>query len=88
MAGLEPQMILKGRPIYASLILTEAKTEEVPRAWKERLFSWPWRPLKTHKFVTTQVASRDVVCLHGKLFAHPDLIEEIKAAIDKQGERQ
>lgn len=72
--------LIKGQRFIPNLILTEPKTEEVPRTWSERLFSTPWRPLKKVKYVTTQVASRQVICINGDYFAHPDLIAEIVAA--------
>ena len=28
------------------------------RTWRERLLSWPWKPLVTHKFVDNPVAPR------------------------------
>lgn len=70
---------IKGERFYADKHLTEPKCEEVKRTWSERLFTRPWRPLKTHKVVVTQVASRKVLKIHGNYFAHPDLIAEIVA---------
>jgi hypothetical protein len=38
-----------GIPIITNPYLTESKV--VPRSWKERLFSWPWRPLVKTKTI-------------------------------------
>lgn len=76
---------IKGERFVANNLLTKSRTEEVQRTWKERLFSWPWRPLKTTKYVTTQVPSRDVLYSQGTYFAHPDLIAEIARAAEGGG---
>lgn len=78
------QIFLRGQRFIASPLMTEAKTEEVPRTWKERLFSWPWRPLKKVRYVTTQVPSRQIVRFEDTFFAHPALIKEIEAQIKKE----
>jgi hypothetical protein len=82
---IQPIPLFKGVQILPSLSLVEPKVEEVQRGWKERLWSWPWAPWVPTKFVTTYVASRTVINLNGVLYAHPDLIEEIQAQLDKKG---
>lgn len=77
---------LNGNRFQASDILTEPKTEEVKRSMKERLFTWPWRPLKKTKYVTTQVPSRQVIFANGTYFAHSDVIEEIRQLTLKETE--
>lgn len=87
-----PEHMIMGQRFIASPILTVAHTEskevEVPRSWSERLLSWPWRPLVATKTITTYTttykASRDVVRLGDVYYAHPDLIAEIMAEIDKR----
>lgn len=86
-----PEHMIMGQRFIASPILTVAHTEakdvEVPRAWSERLLSWPWRPLVATKTVTTHTTtykvSRDVVRVGDNYYAHPDLIAEIMAELDK-----
>lgn len=78
--------ILNGNRFQASEILTEPKTEEVKRGWKERLFTWPWRPMNKTKYVTTQVPSRQVIFSNGTYFAHPAVIEEIRQLTLKETE--
>lgn len=77
---------INGNRWQASDILTVAKTEEVKRTWKERLLTWPWRPLRKTKYVTTQVPSKQVIHTNGTYFAHSALIEEIRQLTLKETE--
>lgn len=73
---------VNGQRFVPNSLLTEPQTTEVKRSWKERLFSWPWTPLKPTKYVTTQVASRQVIHANGVYYAHPDVIADIQRAFD------
>lgn len=87
-----PGLLIMGQRFIASPLLTVAHTEskqvEIKRSWSERLLSWPWRPLVTTKTITTYTttykASRDVVRVGDNYYAHPDLIAEIAAELDKR----
>ena len=53
MFGLSP---IGGIPIKYSqycVDLDKPIHTEIPRTWKERLFSWPWRPWQATRIVTT-----------------------------------
>ena len=76
-------MIFNGVRFIHNRNLVDAKTEEVPRTWKERLLSLPWRPWKKTKYVTTYVASRNVVFANGAYHAHPDLIDQMIKQLEK-----
>lgn len=78
--------ILNGNRFQACDILTEPKTEVVKRTWKERLLSWPWRPMRKTKFVTTQVPSQQVIFSNGTYFAHSAIIEQIRQLTLKETE--
>lgn len=78
--------IINGNRWVEAPLLTEPKLTEEPRSWKERLFTWPWRPMKKTKFTTIQVPSRQVMCLQGVYYAHPALIEEIRQLTLKETE--
>lgn len=78
------QIFLFGQRFVGSPLMTVPKTEEVQLTLKQRLFSWPWRPLRKIKYVTTQIPSREVMCLNGVYYAHPALIDEIKSQLDKE----
>ena len=62
-------------PIIESNHCTISEQRRVPRSWKERLFSRPWRPLQTHKTITVQVPDPHVYMLEGLrgplLICHP-----------------
>lgn len=58
---------LFGLEVITSPWLT--RTVEVERTWKERLFSWPWRPLRKTRFV--EVASDEVFQYENKVVMHP-----------------
>ena len=51
--------------------------ETVPRTWKERLFSWPWRPIRKTKVISVPDPT---VYYFGnrKATAHPATIALIK----------
>ncbi len=37
---------------YAGLkLIIVPYTTTIPRTWRERLFSWPWRPMQTEKVI-------------------------------------
>lgn len=48
----------------------------VPRTWKERMFSWPWRPLRKTKVIN--VPDPTVYLMGDKAIAHPATIALIK----------
>ncbi|QBJ04482.1 hypothetical protein HOV23_gp091 [Pseudomonas phage Lana] len=84
MMAEQTHKLLNGVRIIATPSMTDSKTEEVPRSWKERLFSLPWQPLKKVRYVTTQVPSDQIIRFQDTFFAHPALIEKIEAAIKNQ----
>jgi hypothetical protein len=78
---------MHGYRIIENPHLVVAQNTEVARSLKERLFSWPWRPLKKTKIVTVYVPSRDVVRLVDQFtgqicFAcHPDTADILRARL-------
>ena len=68
-----------GIRILESRWLTDKETHSVRRTWRERLFSWPWHPMQTHKTVVVQVPSKTVlVSNNGTMIMHPDTFEQLK----------
>lgn len=62
-----PHMTEAGEPI------------QLKRSWKERLFSFPWKPWNATKTIIPQVPSRDVIRLgDGTLVMHPEIALIIK----------
>lgn len=53
----------------------------VPRGWRERLFSRPWRPWRRLRVVITYVPQRRYIRIGDMVIMHPALIEEIKQAL-------
>lgn len=53
------------------------------RTWKERLFSFPWRPLKKMAFYTVVVPKGEFIIDHqnGVVYAHPIDIGNLERAI-------
>lgn len=54
---------------------------EVDRTWRERLFSWPWRPWLSMKTITYSVVDRqpdpNIYFVDGVLYCHPKLAAEV-----------
>ena len=66
--------------IVVSLHMVEdGEPYEVPRTWRERLFSRPWRPMKATRTVVPKKPRRDVLQMpDGSLVMHPAIAEELK----------
>ena len=67
----DPSMLEDGEPL------------EVPRTWRERWFTLPWKPWKAAKTITPRVPSPSVSIFGNKLIGHP---ETIKALLDRSME--
>lgn len=86
-----PSTMIKGARFFGNALLTTAHTTaeyvEQRRSWAERLFETPWHPFKATKTVTKYTTvhkpSREVYRIGEDFFAHPELIKEMVAAIDK-----
>ena len=65
--------------VVLSELMTEPKTLNVRRTWRERLCSRPWRPLVAVKTITIQVPSEAVRVWNGKVLMHPALFAELRA---------
>ncbi len=77
---------LMGVPVYADEdCRSTTKFRDVPRTWKERLFTRPWRPLRKTRtegipvaFVVTEPAMWPLTEPTKKVIAHPEIIEELE----------
>lgn len=76
---------LSGMRIFESVNCVEftGKTlhREDKRTWKERLFSWPWRPWKATKTVYYPETIPAMYRIGDRIVAHPAKIVELKAAL-------
>lgn len=67
-----------GRPVYVSPFLVDTKT--VPRTWRERFLTWPWRPWRKTK--TVEAPSNQILDMAGKGFVvHPAKWEEMRKTL-------
>ena len=72
---------LSGRRVLESAYLTESGEPcEVRRQWRERLFSWPWRPFKATRTVIPQVPMKGGYLLaDGTIVMHPETLRQLKS---------
>jgi len=69
-----------GYKIVESLHLTETLTK--PRDWRERLFSWPWRPWV--RFKTEDVPYRGAVRIgDNTLLMHPVTVQALRKEVNR-----
>ena len=65
--------------VYPNQLMMDEVREWVPRTWKERLFTLPWRPLISQRLVIHREPSRKIFKLHdGSMVMHPALWAEMK----------
>jgi hypothetical protein len=74
-----PDGFFCGRKIIASLgMVEEGEKCEVPRTWKERLFSLPWRPLLKTKIITPMVPKQEALVMpDGTFVMHPSMLDKL-----------
>lgn len=66
--------------IVTSNLLTVKEDRTVPRPWRERLFSLPWRPMVKTKTVAVDVPRKDVLVseVMGTMFMHPATLARLR----------
>ena len=73
-----------GVTILESVYLTEDETQVIKRAWRERLFSWPWRPFQSTRNVVVKVPLSGAVWLSEKtLVMHPETLRNLRASLNR-----
>lgn len=50
---------------------------KVDRTWKERLFTLPWRPLRSFRYQRDQIPSTQVIQNGNKLIMHPAIAKAL-----------
>lgn len=88
----DPSVWRGGIPIYRDVNCV--RDEVVPRTWRERLFSWPWRPLQATR--TVRVPSWNYVAcdvagplqMGPVLVCHPAAYDELKAAVKRYNQER
>jgi hypothetical protein len=80
--GGADMMMFNGCQVLTNPHLLDYETVTEIRAWRERLWSWPWRPWQRTKLVVRSVPSRKIIQLGGyKLLMHPAIFAELKRQI-------
>ena len=71
--------------IIASHAMTITKTETVPRSLRERLFSFPWRPMQKTKIVYYEVPNPQVLVDYKRniVYCHPSILAEAQKELSK-----
>lgn len=72
------QCIINGYKIVEDVNLTETESYEEVRSWKERLFTFPWKPLVKSKTCYRIVPSKDVFFVDNMIVCHPMIAEELR----------
>lgn len=62
-----------GYKIILNRQLSTPIPEEINRTWKERLFSWPWRPFKKTKIIIRYEPIKTIYSDGNKLIMHPEV---------------
>jgi len=66
--------MIQGMKVIQSSLLMDRTVE--PRSWRERLLSWPWRPLVRTKVVSRP--SKKAIITDGVIFVHPVLYRQLE----------
>jgi len=77
-------LMFAGYNIQVTSLLTDTITHRESRTWKQRLFSLPWQPWRTHSFRTEVVPSRKIIVAESRktLFMHPFMVQEVRLAVE------
>lgn len=73
-----------------SLFMT--KTEEYKRSWRERLWSWPWRPWRSHAY--REIPSDEVYMMDlpftgtRVVVGHPETLKEVRRQFENLNKEQ
>lgn len=82
-----PLTLLGKRVVLNDTACTKSVDEIVPRPWRERLCSWPWRPWRPTKTVTKLVPSDSIYMLGfmgNTIMMHSQTWKRLKEAVEKQ----
>lgn len=74
--------------IIEDINMTEDFTVQVKRTIKERLFTLPFSPLKTHKKVTKKRPSKEILMYGDKVIMHPCMKSEFLLNFNKVNGKQ
>ena len=70
---------LLGLYIHTSPYLVTQESRQVPRTWRERLFSRPWQPWVGAKTISVEVPSKQILNVgNSMLICHPEMLKAIR----------
>ena len=71
-----------GVAIIESLHMTKSKVFEYNRSWKERIFSWPWRPWAKVREEIIQIPVEEVLMIGNNMaVCHPAIARLLRDSI-------
>lgn len=71
--------------LLESHFLTVPKEITLHRSWKQRLFSWPWRPWLKTETTTINVPDPNMIQIKpGIWLGHPATIAELRKILEKE----
>jgi len=78
-------MNISGIPVFIDdhLVIDDG-FESVKRTWKERLFSRPWNPIKSTKFINKYKPDTTIYKSYFGYTMHPSIYDKLKKEIDKR----
>lgn len=74
-------ILLSGVQIVESPYMMVSREKQVRRTWRERLFTVPWRPLRTHNTVMEHVPNPDLVKVGHIFYGHPETVRKLRDRI-------
>lgn len=67
--------------IIESNLMVDVELKTFNRLWRERLFSWPWKPWKTTKTIQVTRPSEKIMWIGDKMICHPSIARRLKEAL-------
>ena len=81
-----PPGSLIGMQVRTNPLLTVAGPPvKVRRAWRERLFSRPWKPWRATRTVIPQIPDPHAMLVGNLLIMHPDTWARMRRELDERG---
>lgn len=61
------------------MCVVDGEPMQVRRSWRERLLTWPWRPLQSTKTVIPKVPYQGAYQIGNRLLMHPEIAARVRA---------
>jgi hypothetical protein len=73
-----------GMPVIESVYLTKTVSREVRLLWRQRLWSWPWRPWRRTRMEQFQEPG-DILQVGNVFYVHPATAATLRALTREKG---